>query len=75
MLSVLIVNADCSLTETGNKALFKCGQHYLLLHFFFFLLNARPLVLKFSRAHYTYLHAVLLNYDYINDMQSNSYWS
>lgn len=40
-----------------------------------FFQNARPLVLQFSRTHYTYLHAVLLNYDYHNDMQSNSYWS
>lgn len=72
MLSVVIVNADCSLTEINNALLPKCWQYHLLLHFF---QNARPSVLQFSRTHYTYLHAVLLNYDYHNDMQSNSYWS
>lgn len=69
----MIANAECSLTEIGNKTLFKCWQHHLLLHFLF--LNTRPFVLQFFRAHYTYLHAIMLNYDYLNDMQSNSYWS
>lgn len=69
----LSANVDCSLTEISSKALFKCWQHHSLLHLFF--LNVRPLVLWFSRAHYTYLHAVWLNYDYLNGMQSSSYWS
>lgn len=72
MLSVVIVNADCSLTEIGNKALFKCWQHHVT-GFVGFFSKCKAFSLALFQASLPL--PVWLPCGYLNDMQNNTYWS